>query len=101
MSQSQDYDQLLRTVLAINNRILGLVLGIIVGLGIFAATLWLVLKGGPSVGPHMALLGQFLPGYSVTYVGSVLGLIYGFVVGYIAGWSIGRLYNHFVYLRSR
>ena len=76
-------------------------LGIIVGLGIFVATLWLVLKGGPSVGPHMALLGQFLPGYSVTYVGSVLGLIYGFVVGYIAGWSIGRLYNQFVYLRGR
>ena len=87
-----------------NSRLLntiGLVLGIIAGLGIFAATLWLVLKGGPSVGPHMALLGQFLPGYSVTYVGSVLGLIYGFVVGYIAGWSIGRLYNHFVYLRGR
>jgi hypothetical protein len=101
MSQSQDYDRLLRTVLEINNRIFGLVLGIIVGLGISAATLWLVLKGGPSVGPHMALLGQFLPGYSVTYMGSVLGLIYGFVVGYIAGWSIGRLYNHFVYLRGR
>ena len=101
MSQSQDYDRLLRTVLAINNRIFGLVLGIILGLGIFAATLWLVLKGGPSVGPHMALLGQFLPGYSVTYLGSFLGLIYGFVVGYIVGWSIGRLYNQFVYLRAR
>ena len=101
MSQRQDYDRMLRTVLAINNQVLGVVLGILMGLGIFAATLWLVFKGGPSVGPHMALLGQFFPGYSVTYFGSVLGLIYGFIVGYIAGWSIGRLYNQFVYLRHR
>jgi hypothetical protein len=97
----QEYDRLLESVLQINNRALGLVIGIIVGLAIFAATLWLMLKGGPVIGPHLSLLGQFLPGYSVTYFGSVLGLVYGFILGYVGGWAIAWLYNRFTFLRGR
>jgi len=97
----QQDDNLLRAVLGVNNNILGFVIGLLSGFAIFAATLWLVVKGGKNVGEHLSLLRQFFPGYRVTYLGSFIGLLYGFVTGYVAGWSIGWLYNRFVNLRSR
>jgi len=97
----QEHDHLLQAVLEINNRVLGFVLGIVTGLVIFLATLWLVFKGGRIVGPHLSLLAQFFPGYSVTYLGSIVGLVYGFLLGFLAGWATGRVYNGIVYLRGR
>jgi hypothetical protein len=94
-------ERILQAVLGINNLFLGLVVGIVAGLSIFFATFLLVLKGGQTVGPHLSLLSQFFPGYSVTLFGSVVGLAYGFLFGYLCGWSIGWLYNRFVYLRGR
>ncbi len=52
-----------RAVIRLNANILGIVLGIITGLGIFIATNFLILKGGEVVGPHLALLGAFFPYY--------------------------------------
>jgi hypothetical protein len=66
----------------------GLGTGLVAGLGLFVATNWLVLKGGEVVGPHLALLGQFLPGYEVTFVGSVIGIAFGLVLG-VAGRYLG------------
>jgi hypothetical protein len=99
MDRENEY--LFETVLEMNNRALGLVLGIITGLSIFVATLWLVIKSGAVVGPHLALLSQFFPGYSVTFFGSLVGLVYGFIVGFLVGWSIACLYTRFVHLRNR
>jgi len=97
----QQDERLLRVVLGVNNNILGIVIGLVCGLGIFLATVWLVVKGGPRVGEHLSLLRQYFPGYSVTYLGSVVGLIYGFIVGYVGGWLVAWLYNRFVELRRR
>ena len=66
------------------------------GLGLFAATLLLVIRGGQTVGPHLGLLGIYLPGYEVTLMGAVLGLLYGLVIGYAAGFLVGALYNRLV-----
>lgn len=71
-------------------------LGVLVGLGIFVATNWLVLKGGPVVGPNLALLAQFCPGYGVTFLGSFVGFAYGFVYGGLAGFAVSVLYNRVV-----
>jgi hypothetical protein len=71
-------------------------LGVLVGLGIFVATNWLVLKGGPVVGPNLALLAQFCPGYRVTFLGSFVGFAYGFVYGGLAGFAVSALYNRVV-----
>ena len=101
MTADRESERLLQAVVEIKNRILGLVLGVVSGTGLFAETLWLVVKGGPVVGPHFSLLAQFFPGYSVTYFGSVVGLVYGFIVGYVGGWSVACLYNRFVNMRSR
>ena len=84
---------LAREIIRLNGTILALVLGLMTGLLIFVATNWLVIKGGESVGPHLALLGQFFPGYSVSFLGSLAGLAYGTALGSVAGWSIARVYN--------
>ena len=83
----------LSRAMRLNATVQGIVTGMVAGLGIFIATNWLVLKGGPRVGPHLALLGQFLIGYRVSFVGSLIGFVYGFVGGYIVGYVVGRVYN--------
>ena len=83
----------LTRALRLNATVQGIVTGMVAGLGIFVATNWLVLKGGAVVGPHLALLGQFLIGYRVSFAGSLVGFVYGFVGGYVVGYAIGRVYN--------
>jgi hypothetical protein len=66
-------------------------------MGLFIATNILVIKGGPVVGPHLSLLASYLPGYRVTFAGSLIGFLYGTVIGYCAGRLIGSLYNKLVH----
>lgn len=65
----------------------GIATGLILGLGLCGATLWLVLKGGPDMGGHLGRLSQIFPGYEVSVFGSIVGFFYAFVVGY----AVGRL----------
>ena len=90
-----------RAVVRLNGHILGFVLGLIGALIIFAATNFLILKGGEVVGPHLGLLDQFLIGYSVSFVGSLIGAAYAFAGGYLCGLFIAWVYNWIVSLRSR
>lgn len=78
-----------RTMARVNARAWGVATGLILGLGLFIATNVLVLRGGTDVGAHLGRLGQVLPGYNVTFVGSLIGLMYGFVIGYGLGRLIG------------
>ncbi len=71
----------------------GIAVGLLFGLGLLVATVVLVVKGGDEVGPHLSLLGAYFPGYSVTYVGSLVGFVYMFVIGYGIGRSVVTLYN--------
>ncbi len=74
----------------------GLAFGSTAGVGLFLATIVLVLRGGINVGEHLNLLGVYLPGYSVSYVGSLIGFVYAFVIGYGAGRTIATIYNKFL-----
>jgi hypothetical protein len=94
-------DAIFVQLLYVNARAQGLVLGLMAGFGIFAATNWLLLKGGEVVGPHLALLGHFLLGYRVSFVGSLIGFVYGFALGYAIGYIAAWLYNSIVRLRNR
>ena len=91
---------ILARLLRLNATVQGLVTGIVLGLGIFIATNWLIVKGGPVVGRHLSLLGQFFIGYEVTFVGSLIGLGYGFVGGFIGGYVVARVYNWILDLRE-
>lgn len=91
----------LTKLVRLNGVVSGLVTGIIAGMGLFLVTNWLVIKGGELVGPHLALVGQFLYGYSVTFVGSLIGLAYGLVIGFIVGYTVAFLYNWILKLQEK
>jgi hypothetical protein len=95
--QEKELERLVLTrLLRLDATVQGIVSGLVVGPGIFAATNWLVLKGGEVVGPHLALLGQFFIGYRVSFVGSLIGAAYGFVSGFTLGYVVARVYNWIV-----
>lgn len=85
-----------RSIRRLNARAWGIALGLLFGGGLFAATNILVLKGGPRVGQHLELLSVFLPGYSVSFAGSLVGFVYLFVIGYGVGRIVGGVYNWLV-----
>ncbi len=95
-----DENKLFSGILRLNAKMLGLVLGILLGLAIFIMTNWLVIKGGDPVGPHLGLLGQFFIGYRVSFLGSLIGFTYGFALGTLGGSLIGWIYNKFVKFRN-
>ena len=91
-------DALARAFPKLDRVAFGLSLGVAAGITLFLATLILVLKGGDVVGPNLQLLSQYVPGYSVTALGSVLGLAYGFTYAFIGGWMLAFLRNTTVFL---
>jgi hypothetical protein len=93
-------EKLFSGVLLLNAKIVGLALGVILGLGIFVATNWLVIKGGDRVGPHLILLSQYFIGYRVTFLGSLIGAAYGFALGTICGSLMGWIYNRIAAFRK-
>jgi len=99
-TKQNEIEDLLRATRRLSSKALGLIMGLSLGLLIFVATNWLILKGGPAdaqgnpiVGPNLQLLGQFFLGYRVTFVGSLVGFVWGFAVGSIAGSLIAWIYN--------
>ena len=58
------WELLNRSVARLRARLMALVVGAMLGSGLFVATLWLVLRGGSNVGQHLSLLDNYFPGYS-------------------------------------
>ena len=85
------------SLMRLNARAWGISAGMLLGGGLFMATVLLVLRGGPNVGQHLSLLRVFFPGYSVTWLGAFIGFIYGFVLGYGLGRIIGSVYNRLAF----
>lgn len=92
-----DDDQLRRIseslLVRVNALALGLVAGLCAGLGLFVATNWLLIKGGPDPGPHLALLGQYFYGYRVSFVGSLVGFAWAFSIAFLATYAGAHIYN--------
>lgn len=80
-------------------------LGIVFALVLFSATAILLIKSalsGVVAGPHLALLGIYLPGYEVSWTGAFLGAAYLFVVGALLGFVLAVLWNltHHLFVAS-
>lgn len=86
-----------RALLRLRERAWMIATGLVCGVLLGAATLVLVVRGGPQVGAHLGLLSVYLPGYSVTVLGSVVGFLYAAIIGGALGWLAGRLYNLFAH----
>ena len=65
-------------------------------LALFAATAILLLKGAPPgvpVGPNLAALTTFLPGYTISWGGALTGSLYGAMSGAAVGFVLAVLWN--------
>jgi hypothetical protein len=93
MASSTQDQALQNALLRLNARAWGISFGLLLGGGLFLATVLLVIKGGPSVGQHLQLLSAFFPGYRVSWLGAFIGFVYAFVAGYALGRLIGGIYN--------
>jgi len=96
VSNGGEKQELEAAIRRLNERAWGIAVGLLLGGGLFLATIILIVKGGQNVGAHLTLLGNYLPGYRVTVPGSFIGLIYGFVIGYGLGRGVGSVYNRLV-----
>ena len=88
-----EWDLLHREIARMRASVMALVFGLTGGTGIFLATVWLLLRGGEVVGPHLGLLANYFPGYSVTWPGAVLGFAYGALSGAVFGGAGAWIYN--------
>lgn len=64
--------------------------------GLFLAAAVLLIRGGDPIGPRLALLSNFLPGFRVTWTGAVVGALEAGVGGYCFGWVLARIVNALV-----
>ncbi|MCB1706631.1 MAG: hypothetical protein KDI17_17325 [Halioglobus sp.] len=77
--------------------------GVLCSLLLFIATATLLLQTVPEgypVGPHLATLGHYLPGFEVTWRGACIGALYGFLIGAIGGFMVAVYWNltHYIAL---
>lgn len=68
---------------------LGVALGVIEALAIFAATLILVFRGEQGA----AFLSKLFPFYEISWRGAFIGLLEGFIDGFIGGLILAWVYN--------
>lgn len=91
LTPTQQY--LIQAFAKLHKTALGVAVGLLGGLIVFSATMFLYIKGGKFIGPNLSLLGQFFVGYSVTPLGGMVGFFYGFITGFVAGWLFAFVFN--------
>lgn len=94
-------DDLLGMPMRLNGHYLGLALGTIIAGGLIVTTNWLVILGTADESTHAQLLVNFLPGYSVSTVGSFIGAIGLFAVNYVLSLLFSWIYNSVVAFRGK
>ena len=70
--------------------------GVVGALLLFVATVVLLLQGpmpGVPVGATLRVLGDYLPGYAVSWTGASVGSLYGFLAGAITGFVAALFWN--------
>ncbi len=88
-----DKNPITRHVLHLQLHISGITFGLFLAAVLFLSTAWLLVIGGKNVGTNLSLLRYYLPGYSVTWIGSFVSILYGLFYGYVFGFSVAYVYN--------
>jgi hypothetical protein len=95
-------DRDLRSItLRLDGNYLGMALGAIVAGGLLVTTNWLVFRGTAEESMHAILLSNYLPGYTVSFTGSLIGALELFAVVYLVCLLFSWLYNSIATLRGR
>jgi hypothetical protein len=98
---SRTADDLEFAVLRLHGHYLGLALGGLIALGLFVTTNWLVMRGTADQSEHAMLLGQYLPGYTVSVAGSIIGAAEMLVIVYLFSRLLAAIYNGIAALRHK
>ena len=56
-----------------------------IGFAVFLTTAILLVQGGENVGETLALLGNYFPGYDISWAGSLVGSFWGGAFGFVIG----------------
>ena len=87
-------DELIRDAFARYDAVaLGAAVGVSAGLTLFAATAVLLLRGGADVGASLSLLGNYLVGFEMSWLGALYGLGEAGAFGFGFGWLLAKLIN--------
>jgi hypothetical protein len=93
-------DRLLGATMYFDGKYLGLALGTIVAGGLIVTTNWLVFRGTADQSVHAMLLANYLPGYSVSLVGSVIGALEMFTLTFLLSLLFSWIYNRLASMRA-
>jgi hypothetical protein len=72
---------------------LGTGLGVVAASVVWFATAILLLRGGQDVGLHLRGLGHYLPGYAVSWGGSIIGAVEAALLGFLLGALLAWIWN--------
>lgn len=89
----QEIDRFARALVRLNAHVLGATLAVLAAVGLFVATLALLLQGGDVTGPLLGQLAYLMPGYSVSVGGACIGALWAALFGYAAGVVFSRAYG--------
>lgn len=87
-------------IFLLSGNALGIGLGASTALQLLLTTNWLVARGTASESNNAALLSQYLPGYTVSFPGSIVGAVDLFLVAFIASHALAAIYNTVARLRA-
>ncbi len=101
--QVRDHEILSAVFAKMDVMALAVAVGVLCAMALFLATAILLMQNVPEhypVGPHLSALADYLPGYSVSWSGSIVGIFYGFLCGAVGGFSAAVFWNitHYVAL---
>lgn len=82
----------------LDSKAMGLGFALLLGLGLFLGTWWVILFQGVTY--DSTVIGLFFRGYSISPVGSIAGLFWGLLGGFIAGLVFAWFYNTFAEARA-
>jgi len=89
------------SILRLHGFSLGLALGAIAAVGLFSSTAWLVVRGTADESVHAALFSNYIPGYSVSFLGGIWGAIELFALVFVGSFLLAAVYNKIVEIRHR
>ena len=89
------------SILQLHGVSLGVAIGSISALSLFASTAWLVVRGTAGESVHAALFSNYIPGYSVSIMGGLWGAIELFGLVFLSCLLLATVYNKVVEIRHK
>lgn len=99
-NETEEWVLISHAIARLRASVMAIVFGFTFATGLFLATAWLVIRGGPQVGATLGLLRHYLPGYTVTWHGAFVGFFYAALIGAATGWAVAFIYNQIVARRA-